>query len=432
MTRRSQVTGFLLLVCGAVLFVAGGAWIAHSNSLRYLDFKALYYGTRCALSGCDPYNPVQLDGFFLVNGGAQHGDSPAIRNVVTRFVNFPTALLLCMPFAVLPWTLAHILWTVLTCTVYSLACFLIWTSCTTRAPILSAALISLLLGTSQTIFAGGNAVGLVVGLTCIAAWCFIRGRCGSAGAFCLALALLLKPHDAGVVWLFFVIAGGVWRKRALQTLAFAAVAASAALVWAGHFAPNWPREQRDNLVAISTHGGMNSPSPGASVDRSAGMLVNLQSVLAVVDDTPAFYNCTTYALCAALLLLWACRCSRVQWTENEAWFALAAVVPIGLLVVYHKPYDVKLLLLAIPACILLWSEKNLRGQFACLLTLGAVFCTADIPLAVYVALTDAANPDLHTLAGKLLAIVVLRPVSLILVALVTFYLNNFLHTRSSA
>jgi hypothetical protein len=422
----SRNASFFILLVSACVFLAAGTWIQRSTSLGLLDFKVLYYGADCFTHHCDPYNVEQFQRFYDATGAGRPTDDPAVRFVVTEYVYFPTAFLVTAPFTLFPWAIAHLLWTTLTCAGYFLACYLIWSVCAARAAIPAAVLVGLLLASSQTIFAGGNAVGLVVSLSCIAVWCFMQGRFPWAGVFCLTVALLLKPHDAGPIWLFFLLAGGAFRKRAFQALAFTALLASLAFAWATIVTPHWYTEQKANLVAISAHGGMNSPSPGASVDRSAGMLVDLQAVLAVLRDTPAFYNLATYAICGALLLLWARKLLRNPPTGQDAWLALAAVVPLSMLAVYHKPYDTKLLLLAVPACIHLWSERTVRGQAALLLTLGALFCSADIPLAVFAALTDPIQPDLHTFAGKLLAIVVLRPVSLILIALTAFYLTLFL------
>jgi hypothetical protein len=424
--NRSQLVGFLVLFVGALVFLTAGLWITASTPLRFLDFKAYYYASRCFLSHSDPYKPAELEPAFLAAGGALPNDPPGVRAVVINFINFPTNILFTAPFALLSWHTAQLLWTSLTCACYFLACFLIWTVAAPRAPVLSAVLVGLLLASSQTIFAGGNAVGFVVSLTTIAAWCFIRGRFGWAGALCLAIALVLKPHDAGLVWLFFLLAGGAYRKRALQTLALAAVFAAIAFTWAFRVAPDWPREQRDNLAALSTHSGMNDPAPSAAVNRSAGVIVDLQSVLSVFHDDPAFYNPVAWTLCGIPLLAWARSVLHSAPSEVSAWVALAAIIPLTMLVTYHKPYDVKLLLLAVPACVLLWSEHSLRGQAALLLTLGSLFCTADIPLAVYAALTDRVQPDLHTLGGRFITVLVLRPVSLILIALTAFYLSIYL------
>lgn len=425
--NRLKLAGPFILLVSVVVFLGAGWRIAAGNPLGFLDFKAYYYASRCLLAQGDPYRPADVDRVFTQSGGALPGDPPGVRAVVVNFINPPTNLLLVAPLAALPWRAAQWLWTALTCASCILACILVWSVAAPRAPVLAAVLIGLLLASSQTLFAGGNAVGLVVGLTSIAAWCFIRERLAWVGIVGLAIALLLKPHDAGPVWLFFLLAGGAARRNALRVLLLTACGAAIAFAWTARVSPHWPAEMRANIAAMSSHGAMNSPSPGASADRSPGMVVDLQAVLAIVHDNPSFYNLSTFALCGALLFLWARKGLRAAPIHGDAaWLALAAIVPLSMLAVYHKPYDTKLLLLAIPACVQLWSERSLRGQAAMLLTLATLFCSADIPLAVFTALTDSIHPDLHTFAGRLVGILILRPVSLLLIALAAFYLTLWL------
>ena len=97
-----------------------------------------------------------------------------------------------------------------------------------------------------------------------------------AGILCLAVSLAIKPHDAGLVWLYFLLAGGVYRKRALQTLLITVVLGLSAFLWVSHVAPHWMRDWRSNLAAISAHGGLNEPGPASVTGRTAGMVIDLQ------------------------------------------------------------------------------------------------------------------------------------------------------------
>ncbi len=428
--QRSQIAGFLILVISAVVFALTGPLPGHPHVWDHLDFKALYYGTNCLIANQNAYDPATLDRFFISAGAAHPNDPPYIREVVDYLVYFPFALLFVAPFALLPWSTAYILWTFLIFAAYCFACFLIWTATAPHSRVLSALLIGILLTSGQTILVGGNAVGIVVGLSGIAAWCFIRHRYEWAGVLALAFALVLKPHDAGFIWLFFLLAGKTYRRRALQTFAVTAVFALFAAGWAFRVIPDWPKDQHNNLVALAGLGG--NPSPNSSVERTGNMLVNLQTIVAVFHNSPPFYNLVTYMLCGIPLLLWALHIYRTSPTGNAAWFALAAVVPLEMLITYHKPYDLKLLLLLLPACFLLWAENSTRGQAAFLLTAGALFFTADLPFAVYNALTRPVPMDLHSLAAQLKIVFLLRPIPLILIALAAFYLTIFLRQRFPA
>jgi len=44
-----------------------------------------------------------------------------------------------------------------------------------------------------------------------------------AGILCFAISLAVKPHVAGMVLLYFLLANARYRKRALQTLAVTAL-----------------------------------------------------------------------------------------------------------------------------------------------------------------------------------------------------------------
>src|ERR1019366_4930389 len=122
------------------------------------------------------------------------------------------------PFAMLPLATAQALWIILTGGGLILAGFLMWNLGSKYAPILSGCLIGFLLANCQLAFATGNTAGIVVGLCVVAVWCFLEDRFVLAGILCLAVSLAIKPHDAGLVWLYFLLAGGTYRKRALQTL----------------------------------------------------------------------------------------------------------------------------------------------------------------------------------------------------------------------
>jgi len=58
---------------------------------------------------------------------------------------------------------------------------------------------------------------------------------------CLVVSLALKPHDAALIWLFFLLAGGTYRKRALQTLALFLVFAVPTVLWVTWLSPHWCR-----------------------------------------------------------------------------------------------------------------------------------------------------------------------------------------------
>ena len=57
-----------------------------------------------------------------------------------------------------------------------------------------------------------------------------------------------------------------------------------------------------------------------------------------------------------------------------------------MLPVYHRPYDAKLLLLAVPACAALWAQGGVRRWLGLVTTSAAILVTSDFPSALLVAL----------------------------------------------
>jgi len=88
---------------------------------------------------------------------------------------------------------------------------------------------------------------------------FYAERFALVGVLCLAASLAIKPHDVGLVWLYFLLAGGVYRKRALQSLLITAVLGLSAFLWVSHVAPHWIGDWNSNLIATSSYGGINGP-----------------------------------------------------------------------------------------------------------------------------------------------------------------------------
>ena len=121
-------------------------------------------------------------------------------------------------------------WMALIAAAFISACFLLWKLGADSAPRLYAGLIVLILVNSGLLLSTGNPAGLVVSLTVITVYCFLQNRFVPAGILCLAIALAMKPHDAGPIWLYFLLVGGVYRKRALLTLVLTAVIAVAAVL----------------------------------------------------------------------------------------------------------------------------------------------------------------------------------------------------------
>ena len=421
-TRRNALV-WILLASG--ISIGWGFSIGQTLN-GWVDFRAVYYGTRCLLEHHNPYNVSELEQVYRTEGGERPSETIQARQAVILYVNMPTAFIFIAPFAMLPWGPAHLLWVTLTAGVFTLAAFLMWDIGSRYAPNVSLFLICILLVNCESIFGAGNTAGIVVSLCVIAVWCFFKERFVWAGILCLAASLAIKPHDSGLVWLFFLLAGAQFRKRALQTLLVNVVLGLFALLWLSYVAPGWMQDWHSNLSAISVRGGINEPGPASLTGHSAAMVIDLQAAISVFEDNSSIYNPASYLVCGVLLLLGAVRTLRLRVSQEKAWIALAAVVPLTMLVTYHRPWDAKLVMLAVPACAILWAEGGLTSWLALLITTAGIVLTGDVSLAALVILADKLQVSTAGIFGQMLTVMLIRPASLILLVMSVFYLWVYL------
>jgi hypothetical protein len=428
MTRTRQIAlAWILLCCGISIW--WGYSVGQTKNW-WVDFKAVYYGTRCLLEHHNPYNVSELESVYRAEGGIHPSESFNAHQAVTLYVNVPTTFIFVAPFAMLPWGPAHLLWLAFTAGALILAAFLMWDLGSSYAPDVSLFLICILLANCEMIFTGGNTAGIVVGLCVVAVWCFLRERFVLAGILCLAVSLAIKPHDAGLVWLYFLLAGGVYRKRALQSLLITAVLGLSAFMWVSHVAPHWMEDWRYNMSVISAPGGINEPGPTSLTGSTPGMVIDLQAAISIFRDDPRVYNTISYVVCGALLLVWSVRTLRSRFSQQGAWLALAAIAPLTMLITYHRPWDAKLILLTIPACAMLWAEGGPIRWIALAVNTAGMVLTGDIPLAILSILWNYLHVGTTGIFGKLLAVVLIRPASLILLVMGIFYL--WMYVRRTA
>jgi hypothetical protein len=233
---------------------------------------------------------------------------------------------------------------------------------------------------------------------------------------------MLKPHTSGGVWLFFLLAGGVFRKRALQTLALTLALCVPAIAWTWYVAPQWSQELHSNLSASGSRSGINSPRPDATVGNNPLSIIDLQTVTSFFCDNPRVYNTAAHIICGPLLLAWAIVTILSRPSLTKAYLGLAAIAVLSMLPFYHRMYDAKLLLLTLPACNLLVARGGLTGRLAALLTTAGFVFTGDIPLVFLADLTKDVHISIASFGGKVAMVLVNRPVPLLLLMLGIFYL----------
>lgn len=424
---RTRLDGLYLLVLGCLVFLLLGGALENAGPASLADFRALYYPARCLIEQVDPYNQSEVMRVYRAEGANRFLDSATNRQIATQNVYPPTVFPLSVPLAMLPWGLAHILWMVLTAGSFIFASFLIWNLSETYAPTLSGALLCFFLANSELVLICGNVAGIVISLCVVAVWCFLKERFIWAGVLCLAISLAVKPHDAGLVWLFFLLAGGLYRKRALQTLLATVAISLPALIWVWQVSPHWVQELHFNLQAFSAHGGINDPGLASTGGHGLDMLISLQTTFSFFSDSPSIYNVATYLVCAPLLLVWAFVTVRSRPSPQKFWLGLATIAALSMLPVYHRQIDAMLLMLTIPACAMLWAQGGLAGRLAMLVNLVGFVVIGDLPWAILLGFINHLQLPATGLSGQIAIAVQVFPIPLILLTMSVFYLS--LYTR---
>jgi hypothetical protein len=421
--------GLYLLLLGSVVFVLLGGVLEHNSIPHTVDFSVVYFPARTLLEDRDPYAASEVLSVYRAVGGDGGSSTEKTRQIVTRYLYLPNTFAISLPFAMLPWGIAQAIWMALTGGTLLLASLLIWDIAADYAPIVSGAMIGFFLANSEVVLILGNSAGFAVGLCVVAVWCFLRERFIVAGVVCLAVSLALKPQDAGLIWLYFLLAGGVRRKYALATLLVTAVLALPAVLWVWHIAPHWFEEWRANVTTLSSAGGVADPGPTSAGSHRLGLMVNLQAAFSFFRDDPHFYNAIAYFISAPLLFLWALGAWRSARSPQSGWLAMAAIAPLTLLPVYHHLYDAKLMLLTVPACAMLWAKGGWAGRLALLVNAVAFVLTGDLPWAVLLGLIERVRLGANAWMGQFLSAAQVIPAPAILLVTGSFYL--WLYWRDS-
>jgi hypothetical protein len=411
---------------GSIAFLLLGLVIISVRNTDQMDVRSAYISARCFIHNCDPYKQSDLMRVYFETGGTPPAGAQmaSYLSFETQNVYPPTMSAVMAPLAFAPYSVARLLWVSLVAAGYLIAAWLMWNVGSESSPLLSAALIAFYLFNSGSLLSTSNAGAFALSLCAIAAWCFVKDKSVPAGVLCMAVSLALKPHDSGLVWLYFLMIGGAYRKRALHSLLVLAIIAVPAFLWIQHTSPHWISELRSNLIAQIGEG--NDPGPSTVLNRGTLVITDLQTVIAFFDDDPSVYNPVSYVLCLGMLagVLFATR--RQQITPVRVWGGLAAISALSMLPVYHRQYDAKLLLLTIPACAALWvaggriAKLALAVEFACLIS------TSDLPWALFISFIKHLDLPTSGPARDALIMLLSFPLPIALVITCCFYtLVNF-------
>lgn len=429
MTRPRWKRITLLVLCMGLSIL----WSQHIRRVNHdgismADFGEIYFGAKCALHHHDPYDAGAVLSEFKADGGAFPVKNPTrakiVPIVILLGVNLPTSLFIVAPLAIISWGMAQIVWLSLTSALLVIAGYLGWSLADDAAPVLAGCLIGFMLLNCTELLHLGNVAGIAVSLCAIATWCFARQRYAAAGVVLLAFSLALKPHDSGFIWLYFLLAGGVTRKRALQTVSVTAIIGILAAIWIAPYSPHWPQELHRNHEIVSQVGSTSDPAISGLASGSILTILDLQAAFSYFLKTAHAYNLASYVVAGGLIAVWAFVVIRRRTTPEATKLAIAAIAVLTLLPVYHRPYDAKLLMLSVPACAMLWAKGGVNRWISFGLTLTAVLLTSDIPLAILLDSTKALGISASLPPDKSVVLLLLPPFALL--AMGSYFLWTFI------
>lgn len=436
---RRRIYGLLMVLAGCLFFAVRG-YHDQTLALHSRDFKPVYAGARCLIDGCDPYDSIQIEHSFLQHGGDLSDRVP----FVPFNANYPpSALFLVIPLAMLPFGVAYLLWLGMGIVLFCAAALCAADLCIGRRALVVQCVLAAFVATSTILVMLGQPAMISISLAVIAVWCFLRRRYVVPGIVAFAVSLTLKPHVAGLVWLFFLLsararahaedagteASGVrgwsFRRLALTTLAATVVLMAPGMLLAFHHpaSAHWPQELHTNLVGIGARGNFSDPGPE---NPDAVSIASQQALFSLIRDAPRFYDLVAYAVFLPLFLVWGYRVMRPGagplvggrgGVEARDLMALAAAAALSFLPIYHRQYDTRLLLLMFPALAVLASGYRWMGRAAVALAVVATVATSHqfVHMGPWIGHHVAHWPPLVWL-------VLFRPIPLTLLLLACFFL----------
>ncbi|MDE3202179.1 MAG: hypothetical protein KGN79_14790 [Acidobacteriota bacterium] len=425
--EKKRRDGRALAIVGALVMLAFSGLLSVSSKNAMGDFKVVYYSARTLLQHGNPYSEQDVLRVYRAEGRESIGEIADNRAVMTRFIYFPSTLVVSVPIAALGYAAGHLLWGVLVAVSMLLGAWAVWDLSRDAAPLLAGALLGLLLSGSFWVLLLGNSAAIGVGLCVFSMWCFLRERYAVAGVVCMTISLMLKPHDAGPVWLFLLSASPGLRRRAWQVLASSAAIGLPCLLYVQVNFPHWSESVRNNLEFFSRTGGIADAGPMGYVGRVMDPMVQLQVAVRLFIANARVADLVVYSVCGVLLVVWIAALRRTRNSVDAQYIALAAIIPLALLPLYHFQHDAKLLMLTIPACAVLARDKFLAKSAIALTTL-TIALNTDILTFVQVGLLHS-----HATSGggmNVASLLLSRAGTLALLLLTLFLLAaTFLYVR---
>ncbi len=354
----------LVFAVSALIFLAVGG----ERAFRFShDFVPVYTGAGCLMSGCNPYDTVQLKQQLLRRGG-RAVDLPSWQ--IDMPVYPPSTFLALSPLALIRYPLARLLWFLLNGSLFITSAALVISACPPSHRWMASILGSFILGTSGILLVVGQPATLSISLLIISSYLLLRVRFLPLCALLLMVSLAVKPQIGGLIVLYFLAQRLYWR-YAFVALAGALVLLISA-IWILQVHPdsaNWLSTLRGNLSSTLNSGGSADPRPANQVAIGD---TNLQSLTSIFFTDTRTFNFAAYTVFLVLLSLWIVAVARSNISLEMHYLALASLSVLSLLPIYHRFYDTRLLLLTVPAVIAVFQKRRALGSLIFVLTVLAV------------------------------------------------------------
>jgi hypothetical protein len=369
--HATKPIGTICVLLGISVFLLIAAFHPKTIILKGVDFKTVYSSSKCLLDRCNPYDSADLRREYVKGHGdvSPASDLSAFRPYQALYP--PSSLFWVLPFARLPWKPAVILWVTISGLLFAIAALLMADLCNYWTSPLPQALLGLFVATSSMLLTTAQPSALAISLCAIGVWTLVRNRAQTLGIICFSLSLALKPQIGGLALIYFLLAGGSRIARVVTILLVAALFCIPGVLWAASVpaAAHWLHDMNANLAGSAIRGSINDPGP---TNYNAPTVTDLRSVVAVFDDTPGVYNPVTWATVGFLLLIWAYVAWRAPPSLEKDLLGVAAIACLCLLPIYHRHYDVRLLILTFPAVAMLIKRGRTAGVLAVLASLAVI------------------------------------------------------------
>ena len=427
---------FVVSFFALYFLVAGVRGALHQS----YDFVPVYSGVRCLLRGCNPYDIPQLDKQFLQAGGHEELLQQADGWVNESPLYPPSTFVALAPFGLLQFPAARLAWCLLNGCLFIVAVSLVLSLCPPSHPWLATALGALFLFNGAAFLKLGQASAFAASLLVISVALFLRRRYLLPAACLLALSLAVKPH-IGILIALYLLTKQHSRRHAALALAgaLALLLIGGAILDLRPVSAHWLSDLRSSLAISMAPGHVNDPASPYPWE------IHLQAVTSILFTDGKTSTAVAYGVFLLLAAAWVVGAARHVAGSSADMVALAAIVVLSMLPVYHRQVDAAILLLTIPSLLIITEHRPALGAaMAGLTLLGSTsipgflngFLTAHAPAVLHFFLGskvlmflvlgsayDLPTQFQYLLGNKFVFLLILRQQNLALLLLACLYLT---------